>query len=111
MIDGPRQHARELRLADARFERIDLRNGVALRRLVVLGHTELEVLARFAEILVELVDQIDFALDLRTLAQDLLRRGLIAPEIGDARPIVQLTQPSLEARDVKDAPLAPRGAV
>jgi hypothetical protein len=110
VVDGPGQHARELRLADARLERLDLRDGVALRRLVVLGNAELEVLARIGELFFDLGDEIDRGFDLRALAQDLLCLGLIAPKIGNARPVVQLAQPPLEARDVKDAPLAPRGA-
>jgi hypothetical protein len=110
VIDGARQHPIELRLADPRLDRVYLRNGVALRRLVVLGNAELEVVGRIGQILFDLRDEIDRALDLRTLAQDLLRRGLVVPKIRDARPVVQLGKPPLECRDVKDAPLAPHGA-
>jgi hypothetical protein len=39
-----------------------------------------------------------------------LRLGLIVPEVGRARLLVQLGKSSFELRDVKDAPLAPVGA-
>jgi hypothetical protein len=49
-------------------------------------------------------------LDVGALAQENLRLGLIVPEAGGARLLVQLGEPSFELRDVKDAPLAPVGA-
>jgi hypothetical protein len=110
VVDRPRKHARKLGLPDPRFERLDLPNGVALRRFVVLGDAKLEVLAGIGELRADLRDQIDLALYLGPLAQEFLRCDLIVPEAGNAGAIVQLGQAALEARDVKDAPLAPGGA-
>jgi hypothetical protein len=78
--------------------------------LVVLGDAQVEVVGRLLEILLELLDVLQLGLDLRARAQRALGLDLVVPEVRGAGLLVQLRQPALEFRDVKDAPLAPADA-
>jgi len=110
VVDGTRQHAGELGLAQARVDALDLRFGVSHRRLVVLGDPELEVFAGVTEIALQPLRQLELRLDLGSLAKQRLRLGLVAPEGGVTRLLVQLGKSTFQFRDVKDAPLAPSDA-
>ncbi len=111
VVDGAGEHARELRLAKPRLDGRDLRLGVGDGRLIVLRDSELEVPVGVREVLVELLDHLELLLDIGALAKERLRLALVVPEVGRARLFVQLGKSSFELRDVKDAPLAPDGAV
>jgi len=79
--------------------------------LVVLLDAELEVLEGVGDVLLEALDRRELFLDVGALAKDLLRLGLVVPEVGRPGLFVQLRELSFQLRDVKDPSLAPRGAV
>jgi hypothetical protein len=110
VVDWAGEHAGELRLSQTGLDGVDLRFGVADGRVVVLGGAELEVFGRLAEIALEPLRQVELALDLGALSKQRLSLGLVVPEGGRTRLLVQLGESSFQFRDVKDAPLAPTDA-
>jgi hypothetical protein len=61
-----------------------LRLGVVDRRLVVLGHAELEILGGVTDVLFQLLHGLELLLDVRAHTQEGLRFRLIVPESGRA---------------------------
>jgi hypothetical protein len=107
VIDGARQHAPELRAADALLERRKMRLGFVDGRFVVLGGAELEEHGGVVEIARELFDRVDLLLDARTLARDRLGFLRIVPKARCERLLFELRDLRSQLRKVKDAPLAP----
>jgi hypothetical protein len=60
--------------------------------------------------MLELLERRDDLLDARALACELLRLLMVVPKPWDERLLAELLDVSLQPRDVKDAPLAQRGA-
>jgi hypothetical protein len=104
------QHALQLRLAQARVDRLGLVGRVGDDGLVVLGGAELEVLLGVADVLLELLCELEALGDRLLLLEDLLRGFVVVPEAGAQGRLVQIFELTLEPRDVKDAPLAPQSA-
>jgi hypothetical protein len=103
------EHARELELPKSLLESRKLLEDVALDRFGLgpaFGGRQLEEPGVVVDLLTELLDARDLLFDVRALAQDDLRLGLIVPEARRAGAIVQLFELSPQGRDVKDAPLA-----
>jgi hypothetical protein len=107
VVDRPREHALELRLADARLERGGLRGRLGDGGLVVLRGAEIEQDDGVVEVARELLDGGDVLLDRRAPARDDLGLLLIVPEGGGERQLLEPVDLCLELRQVKDAPLAP----
>ena len=97
-----RSQRRELKLHGAR-------NLAYAALFLVLGLTELDQRDAVLEIALELLVGVDRALELLTLAHDLLRRLGIVPELGILGPVVELGQPGVSGIPVKDASAGGRG--
>ncbi|AKU98597.1 hypothetical protein AKJ09_05261 [Labilithrix luteola] len=107
MVDRAGEHAAELGLAETLLQRRELLPDFVDDRVVFLGGAELEELLGVVDVTGELVDSLDFLLDVRTLARDRLRLLRVVPEAWGERGVVQALDLFLQFRDVKDAPLAP----
>jgi hypothetical protein len=111
VIGRTAQHAFELELADLERERVDLRCGIAERRLVVLGSGELEIVTSIGEIFFDSFDDGDFAFEVGAFAEDALGAPLIVPKARRERLLVQLFEFLFELSDVKDTSAGYRNAV
>ncbi len=69
VVDRPREHAPELRVADAALERRHLRSRLREGRLVVLGRAELEEHAGVVDVARQLLDAGELLLEARALAR------------------------------------------
>jgi hypothetical protein len=107
VIDRTGEHARQLGIANTRFEGGDLRRRLGDRGLVVLRRAELEQDDGVVQVPRQLLDRPDVLLDRRPLAGDRLRLLLVVPEAGGERLLLEPVDLGLQLRQVKDAPLAP----
>jgi hypothetical protein len=107
VVDGTREHARELGPTDALLEGGQRRLRLGDDRRVVLGRPELEQDARVVDVAAELLDPGDLLLEARPLARDGLGLLRVVPEAGRQRLTLEPVDLGLELRQVKDAPLAP----
>jgi hypothetical protein len=88
VIGRPREHARELRFANAFRERARLAVEVGEERLVVLRRGELEELFRVSDVLGQRLGELDLLDQGRAAAQRGLGPGLVVPEPGFARELI-----------------------
>jgi hypothetical protein len=107
VVDGAREHARQLGRAHARLEARDLPIDLGQRGLVVLGRAQLEQDPRVVEVARQLLDARDLRLEGGALAGDDLRLLLVVPEPRGQGLLLELVYLALEPGEVKDAPLAP----
>jgi hypothetical protein len=107
VIDGSRQHPRQLGAADACVEGGQLRLGLGDRGFVVLARAQFEEDRAVVDVARELLDGPELLLERRALAIDRLRLLLVVPEAGGERLLLERVDSGFQLRDVKGAPLAP----
>jgi hypothetical protein len=107
VVDGARQHARQLGAAHARLEGGDLGGGLGDGGVVVALGPEVEQDDGVVEVARQLLDRADLLLEPGPLARDDLRLLLVVPEPRGERQLLEPVDLCLELRQVKDAPLAP----
>jgi hypothetical protein len=110
VVDGAREHSRQLGVAHAPVERRKLRGRLRDGRLVVLGGAELEQNAGVIDVADQLLGAADQLLERRALAVDRLRLLLVVPEPRRERLPLEALDLRLQLGKVKDAPLAPEDA-
>jgi hypothetical protein len=98
-----REHARELGVVEARAQRVERALGLGDRVRVAGLARELQHHGRVVRQLVGLGEEVQGALELALLAQDLLGLLAVLPERGIAGGALQLLEPRGLRREVKDA--------
>jgi hypothetical protein len=102
-----REHALELRLADARHERGHALRPFGDRRLVPLRFAEVEENARVVDVTLELLEGLDSPLDRGAATRVSLCLLRVVPEAGGKRGVREGLEFGPQSRDVKETPLAP----
>jgi hypothetical protein len=111
VVDGAREHSFQLGAAHPCLERWYLRCRLDNGSLVVFGSAKIEQDDRIVEVARQLLDARKVLLDFGALARDELYLLLVVPESGCERLLLEAFELGLAFRKVKDAPLAPSGAV
>jgi len=104
------QHARELGLFQLRAQRVRGRAGLAQRVGVRRLRGQLDQELGLLELLLGGGEEADAALQLALLAQRALGALAVVPQLGVRRSLLQLLEPRLLRREVKDASAAPRAS-